>query len=120
MAECIVCGTQTFVHVGPIPICISCLENPPVVPPRTEQEIRAVLVKRIIDTTLRANAANDTFRSVTSQFPSGLPHPDGTQRIKTVANELSVARKELVIAHRRLNAFMESGIVPKDVQETGD
>lgn len=120
MEECIVCRTRTFVHVGAIPVCISCLENPTIMPPRTEQEVRAVLVKRIIDTTVRASAASETFISLTSQLPSGLPHPDGAQRIKAVANELSIARKELIIAHRRLNEFIETGMVPKDMPQAGD
>ena len=120
MAGCIVCKTETFVFVGIIPVCIQCLENRADTPPRTEQEVRAVLVKRIIDATVRASKASETFSGVTSRFPSGLPHPDGVQRIKSAAGELSIDRKELINAHRRLNDFIEGGIVPKELKLDGD
>ena len=115
MAECIVCKAETFVQVGIIPICIKCLENQATVPPRTQQEIRAALVRRIIDATVRANAASETFSTLTSQFPSGLPHPDGVQRIRNASSELSIARKELMAAHRRLHDFVEGGVAPQDL-----
>jgi hypothetical protein len=119
MAECIVCKTETFVHVGIISICIKCLENQAITPPRTEQEIRAALVKRIIDATVRVSAASEVFNAVASQLPSGLPHPDGVQRIKSAATEMAIARRELMTAHRRLNAFMEGRIVPEDLMQAG-
>jgi hypothetical protein len=119
MAECIVCKTETFVHVGIISICIKCLENQAIALPRTEQEIRAALVKRIIDATVRASAASEVFSAVTSQLPSGLPHPDGVQRIKSAGIEMAIARKELMTAHRRLNDFIEGGEVPEDLKQAG-
>jgi hypothetical protein len=119
MAECTVCRTETFVYVGSIAICIACLENPAIARPRTEHEIRAVLVKKIIDATVRASAASEVFNAITSQIPSGLPHSDGVQRMKSAASDLSSARKELMIAHRRLNEFVESGIMPKDQGQSG-
>jgi hypothetical protein len=120
MARCIVCKAETFVFIGIIPVCISCLDNRAVTPPRTEQEIRAVLVKRIIDATVRASTASEIFSAMTSRFPSGLPHPDGVQRIKSAASELSIARKELMNAHRRLDAFIETGVMPKDLKLDSD
>lgn len=115
MAECIVCKAETFVQVGTISVCINCLENQARTPPRTQQEIRGALVRKIIDATARANAANETFSALTSRFPSGLPHPDGVQRIKNASRELSLARKELMAAHRRLHEFVEGGGVPQDL-----
>jgi hypothetical protein len=49
--------------------------------PKTEQEIRLALVNRLVEATARVSAANEMFSAVMSQVPSGLPHPDGTQRI---------------------------------------
>jgi len=54
-----------------------------------------------------------------SQVPSGLPHPDGTQRIRNASRELFRARKEMMTAHRRLDNFIESGIVPEDLKWNG-
>jgi hypothetical protein len=119
MPQCIACKFETFVQVGGVPICLVCLENLPIERPRTEREIRAVLVGRIIDASVQANAASKSFNEVTSEFPSGLPHPDGIQRIKNASNALFIARKEMATAHNRLNDFLSRGIVPEDLRRSG-
>jgi hypothetical protein len=119
MAGCIICNAETFILVGAIPVCVKCLEHPAAAPPRTEQEIRAVLAKRVIDATVRVSTASEIFNAA-SQFPSGLPHPDGVQRIKGAASELASARKELVSAYRRLDAFLEAGIMPAELKSDGE
>ena len=55
------------------------------------------------------------FLDVTSQVPSGLPHPDGTQRIRNIAHELAFARTELMRAHSRMDTFLVSGVAPDDI-----
>ena len=50
------------------------------------------------------------------QSPSGLPHPDGVQRIKNASDELSIARKEMTRAYARLTDYVERGIVPEDLK----
>jgi len=78
-----------------------------------------ILVGRIVEATKRVNAASDAFDSVISQTPSGLPHPDGTQRIRNASHELDIARKEMMKAHTRLNDFVERGILPEDLKRSG-
>jgi len=85
----------------------------------TNQEIRTALINAIVDATARVSAANQLFSSVMSQFPSCLPHPDGTQRIHNASRELSDAREEMMQAHKRLNDFIERGIVPQDLKNRG-
>jgi hypothetical protein len=119
MPQCIVCKTETFVQVGGVPICVMCLKNPPVGQPRTEREIRAALVRRIIDATVQAQAASNSFSEVTNQIPSGLPHSDGIQRIKNASHALFIACKEMAAAHNRLNDFLSRGIVPEDLSRSG-
>ena len=65
---------------------------------------------------MRADSANEAFRQVMTRIPSGIPHSDGTQRIKNVSRQLSEARKEMIAAHDRLNDFLERGIVPDDLK----
>ena len=62
-----------------------------------------------------AATASAAFLDVTSQVPSGLPHPDGTQRIRNIAHELAFARTELMRAHSRMDAFLVSGTAPEDL-----
>ena len=56
------------------------------------------------------------FIAVMGDVPSGLPHPDGTQRIHNASRELSAARKEVMKAHTRLNEFFGRGIIPEDLK----
>jgi hypothetical protein len=99
-----------------VPICIHCAERRPKTPSASHHDIRVVLVDRLVETTARVNAANRKFSEVMGQFPSGLPHPDGVQRIKDASNELTVARNEMMAAHDRLNSFLERGVVPDDLK----
>jgi hypothetical protein len=59
------------------------------------------------------SAASRAFNGVMDQFPSGLPHPDGAQRIHNASFELSAARQELMKAHSRLNDYLGRGIIQK-------
>ena len=72
-------------------------------PPATDQQIRSVLLQDVLELTARFTEATREFEDVTGQIPSGLPHADGVQRIKNSSNKLSIARNELMKAHRRLN-----------------
>jgi hypothetical protein len=83
----------------------------------TDRDIRAILVKHIIEATERANAASRVFNAVIDEVPSGSPHPDGTQRIRNASRDLDSARREMMKAHTRLNEFVERGIVPEDLKQ---
>jgi hypothetical protein len=48
------------------------------------QEIRFALIQNLVDATLREKAASDEFNTAISQFPSGLPYPDGSNLSKTL------------------------------------
>jgi hypothetical protein len=69
--------------------------------------------------TARTTEANREFDCVMDQFPCGLPHPYGAQRIKNASHNLSIARKEMVQAHHRLNDFLNRGAVPEDLKKSG-
>jgi len=88
-------------------------------PPKSELEVLRSLIREVIDATAEKNEASDEFDIVMGQFPSGLPHPDGSQRIANSSQRLSFARKKAMIAHTRLTDFLDRGIVPDDLQKTG-
>jgi hypothetical protein len=83
-------------------------------PPALEK-VRTELQQELKDATERAAAASAAFLAVTSQVPSGLPYPDGTQRIRNISHELAFARTALMRAHSRLDEFLVSGIAPEDL-----
>jgi hypothetical protein len=66
----------------------------------------------------RMNAASMKFNEVVRDVPSGLPHPDGTQRIHNVGRELLDAREKLAAAITRLNDFVSRDVVPEDLRDS--
>jgi hypothetical protein len=91
MAQCTYCKTETFLYYCGAPVCIQCAEGreAEAKSPKTEQEIRLVLVNRLVEATARVSAANETFSAVMSQVPSGLPPPDRTQRYDVAVGKIT-------------------------------
>jgi hypothetical protein len=119
MALCSYCKAETELVDSCVPVCIACSERRiKRKPPRTEQ-IRTILFQDVLEATARNDEATREFDAVMSQFPSGLPHPDGVQRIKNASNNLNLARKEKTKAHNRLNDYLGLGIVPDDLKRSG-
>ena len=120
MAACSRCGVETEFYDGGVPICVKCSDlweakrKPP-----TSDQIRRALVDQIAEATARVSEANRKFSQTMDRFSGGLPHPDGVQRIQNASNELTVARKEMMTAHKRLTEYLECGIVPEDLRRTG-
>jgi hypothetical protein len=63
------------------------------------------------------NFASQRFNEVVRDIPSGLPHPDGTQRIHNAGRELADAREKLAVAIGRLNDFVSREVVPEDLRD---
>ena len=120
MAKCTDCGSETELHSSGVPICPKCSDAREAKrkPPATEQQVRNVLLQDVLELTARVEEATRQFNAA-MQIPSGLPHPDGVQRIKNASSKLSIARNELMKAHSRLEEHTERGIVPEDVKRTG-
>ncbi len=62
------------------------------------------------------NAAAESFSSIIKDIPGDVPHPDGALRITQASRELSTARAEMMVAHRRLNDFLSRGVIPEDLK----
>ena len=120
MAACVYCKSETELHEGRVPICPSCSEaRTKRKPPATDQQIRGTLLQDVLELTARTNEATKEFEAVMGQIPSGLPSPDGTQRINNASSKLTIARKELMKAHTRLNEYLENGNVPGELKRSG-
>lgn len=115
MPICAYCNTQeTQLLQNGVPICLDCTDGrTKPKPPATDQQIRATLLQDVIELTARHEKALEEFEAVTGQIPSGLPHPDGVQRIKNASAKLATARQELIKAHRHLDEHIDRGIVPE-------
>lgn len=115
-----------------MPVCVKCAEKmdaakalvaeqaPPNRAPLHKDYLRRVLQLEVAETTARADAAAAEFKVIISSVPTGIPQPDGTQRIHQAAHNLSNARKDMMRAHSRLDNFLSSGVIPEDLHSNGD
>ena len=115
--RCQDCMAETEADESGIPICVSCAKRKLTAAPET---IRSILQQELMWATERAAIASAEFLAITREVPSGLPHPDGVQRIRNVSHELAFARAQLTKAHGRLEAFLIGGTTPDDLKWTRD
>lgn len=69
-----------------------------------------------LDSEQRRIAASERFTQIMGEVPSGLPHSDGTHRIRLASREYADALAEAVLAMTRLNEFLVRGIIPPDLK----
>ena len=117
MGQCAFCKAELELQDSAnVPICVRCsIEHQTRrTYPASAQEIRVALIQELVDATVRE--ASDELDTALSQFPGGLPHPDGSQVIQRASCKLNTARKEMGRAHSRLNDFLDRGIIPADLR----
>jgi hypothetical protein len=116
MAQCVYCGADVDIqNGGQASICARCSDahEPMCKLPASQQEIRYALIQDLVEATVREKAASDEFDTAIAQFPSGLPHPHGSQLIRNASRKLIDARKHMGQAHSRLSDFLDRGIIPE-------
>jgi hypothetical protein len=79
------------------------------------ERVRKILERDFLDAVQRRDSASFRFQDVTRDIPSGLPHPDGKQRIYSASRQYSASLQELSRALKRLTDFREHRIVPEDL-----
>jgi hypothetical protein len=132
MANCFYCGAETSLHQSEMSLCAKCAEAmdaakpadatqpPPERAPLHKDYVRRILLLDVAETTARANTAAAEFKGIIGSIPTGIPHPDGAQRIHQAAHSLSNARKDMMQAHTRLGNFLRSGVIPEDFKRPKD
>jgi len=106
---------------GDVPVCIECSDARKAkgTASGSEHEIRNILHREFLSATERAREATESFDAAIREIPSGIPHPDGVQRIHNASREVSVARIDMMKAHNRLNDYLSRRIVPEDLKRSG-
>jgi hypothetical protein len=84
--------------------------------PLDPEKVRKVLQNELEAAQERRAAASAHFNAVMAEIPSGLPHPDGTHRIRLASREYSSALAEAFAAMTRLNEFLLHGTIPPDLR----
>jgi hypothetical protein len=80
---------------------------------RVAQILRAALDAALLE----RDSASEAFDLILREIPSGLPHPDGVQRIKNASSAVSAARYKMIEAATRLREFENRGIIPEDLKK---
>lgn len=62
--------------------------------------------------------AKQNFWHISADVPTGLPHPEGRQRIENASRAQTVAMVAYTRALRRFNEFLLNGTVPEDLKNT--
>ena len=83
------------------------------------ERVRRVLEKQFLEAIKHRDIASVRFHDVNNDIPSGLPYPDGTQRIYNASREYSAALTDLLRVLKRLTDFRERRIVPEDLRPHG-
>ena len=79
-------------------------------------EIRHLLEDDFAAAQQRRIAASKRYNEIVSDIPSGIPHPDGTDRIRQASGEYKASREVASEAMKRLSDFLIRGIIPPDLE----
>ena len=80
------------------------------------QEIRHLLEDDFDAAQQRRIAASKRYNEIISDIPSGIPQPDGTDRIQQASGEYKASREAATEAMKRLSDFMIRGTIPADLE----
>ena len=119
MATCAQCKIQeTQMYEKGVPVCLKCSDTSPSKPPATalSKDASAVLLQEVLRTTALCEEAATEFDKVVCQVPNRVPHPDGGKTIIDATRKMAIARNEMVMAHNRLNDYMEQ--LPHDLKRS--
>jgi len=81
------------------------------------QRVRRILAEQFDAAVKQRDIASAQFDELRKNIPSGLPHPDGTQRIVNVSAEYAAALRQVSRAVQRIADFQTRGIVPDDLKD---
>ena len=80
------------------------------------EKIHSILRDDLKRAKAQSKLSTDAFHALLSDIPSGLPHPDGIQRIRNASIAHAADRTRLLAAAARLDAFLLDGTVPDDLK----
>jgi len=90
---------DTALYENGVPICLKCVALQEA-KSKKDYSVHDILVRDLTEATLRTKSATTELNAVTSDVPSSIPQPDGTQRIHNASHKLTETRNTMTKAHR--------------------
>jgi hypothetical protein len=81
-----------------------------------QERINRILQEQLKEALEHRRLASIAFQDVT-RGPSGLPHPDGTQRVLNASRAYSEALRNVTRAIRRRSDYIVTGNTPDDLKK---
>jgi hypothetical protein len=81
-----------------------------------QNSVSRILQEQLKEALERRRLASIAFQDVT-RGPSGLPQPDGTQRVLNASRAYSDALRHVTRAIRRRSDYIVTGITPDDLKK---
>jgi hypothetical protein len=81
------------------------------------QRVRRMLEEQFQAAVKRRDLTSGCLTEVSRSIPSGLPRPDGTQRISNASSDYKAALNEVSCAVQRIADFQIRGIIPDDLKK---
>jgi hypothetical protein len=80
------------------------------------EEILRTLATRTSGARQRQQLAALRFKEILADYPSSIPHPDGTTRIKNAADSYRRAMEEVRMAESQMVAFLVDDVSRDDLE----
>jgi hypothetical protein len=84
-----------------------------------DPSVHATLVRELAQATRRVASASMELNAITRNFPHGIPPPRRTQSFENACRALGMAREEMRAAQKRVDDYINSGMVPDDLKPSG-
>jgi hypothetical protein len=85
-------------------------------PPEMDREILQLFRDGLDAAQERRAAASQRFDEVIRQTRSGIPHPEGAERLRLVSGQYGRAMQEVTDALNRMNGYLIYGTIPPDLE----
>ena len=80
------------------------------------EAILETLAKRTSIARQRQQQAAMRFKEILAEYPSSIPHPEGTIRIQNAADSYRRAIEEIWVAENQMVAFLVHRVTPDDLE----